>query len=438
MRRALRWISPVLFCSFALLAPAQDPQDNYRVPNPKDERANFLGDWGGARTNLERHGVTFRFSNTTDSLGILHGGLSNQATAFTRIRGTVDVDFQKLTGRKGLLFHATGLWQTGVNVGDKLGSYANPSGIGSVHLLRVDSYWLQQTVAHGIVTLRAGQMAGWDFYGNQEFGEAFVIEPLDYAFGNIFSNTYLTYNPAGVPAAQIRVDAFRNRGHSPLTGIYVKGAVFSGNQNPYVQDPTGLHFKIADSAVFASEAGYVFEGTESGSWQLPPDKKTYPGIYRFGGVLNPNGTFTDPLTALPSRGDYLWYFEASQALYRAEAGSQRGLDLTVGFDHSPNDVTEQNDMATFGARYHGIVPSRVMDELDFGFVSTRTSNSSSALNQQLFGFPLGWEKAYTLNYRAQIKPWLMLQPVIQYFETIAGNPHRPSGVVLGLRTYLRL
>ena len=27
-----------------------------------------------------------------------------------------------------------------------------------------------------------------------------------------------------------------------------------------------------------------------------------------------------------------------------------------------------------------------------------------------------------------------MQPTVQYFNTIAGNPHRPSGVVIGLRT----
>jgi carbohydrate-selective porin OprB len=78
-----------------------------------------------------------------------------------------------------------------------------------------------------------------------------------------------------------------------------------------------------------------------------------------------------------------------------------------------------------------------VDDLGFGFVSTRTGNAYSQLNQDLVGFPLGWEKAYTLDYRAQIKPWLMAQPTIQYFNTIAGDPHRSSGLVIGLRTYVR-
>lgn len=387
----------------ASLACAQDPQDNYKFPNPKEERAHLFGNWGGLRTRWEQRGITFRFSSTTDSLWILHGGISNQATAFTRIRGTVDIDFAKLTGTQGLAFHATGLWQTGVNVGDKLGSYANPSGIGSVHLFRMDSYWLQKSFSDDKFTLRAGQMAGWDFYGNQEYGEAYVIEPLDYAFGNIFDNTYLTYNPAGVPAIEMLAETFSTHAEQPVTGVYMKAGIFSGNQNPYVQDPTGMHFKIANSPVVPSEVGFVWKGSESSNWALPKAEKIYPGILRFGGIVNPNGSFTNPLTGLVSKGNYLWYLEAAQAVYRVRAGSQAGLDLTGGYDHSPADVTRQNSMFTFGARYHGLLPGRDMDETSFGFVSTRTSDTSSALNELLFGVPLGWEKAYTLNYRAQLK-----------------------------------
>jgi len=78
-----------------------------------------------------------------------------------------------------------------------------------------------------------------------------------------------------------------------------------------------------------------------------------------------------------------------------------------------------------------------MDELSFGFVSTRTSNASSQANELLLGYPLGWEKAYTLDYRAQIRPYLVVQPTVQYFNTIAGNPYRSNGVVIGLHTGLR-
>jgi porin len=412
-------------------------ETNYAEPNVAHDRNYFFGDMFGLRSSLAEKGITFNIENSTDTFGVVHGGLSNQPDAFTRIRGTIDIDLDRLTDtRHDLSFHATGLWQSGPNIGEKLGSYANPSGLDSVHVFRMDSFWVQKQYADGIVTLRAGQMAGWDFFGNQEYGSSYTIEPLNYALGNIFNNTYLTFNPAGVPAAYFRLDGFRAK-RRPIRGVYAKSAVFSGNRHPYQQDPTGLHFVIANSAVIASEAGYLWDAPVSPDQSLPTDRKLYPGIYRFGGIVNPNGIFADPLTRLITKGSYLYYFMASQAVYRAEDGSNRGLDLTFAYDNSPNTVNQQNSMITAGAVYHGIIPRRTVDDLAFGFVSTRTGDSYSQLNEELFGFPLGWEKAYTLDYRAQIKPWLVAQPTIQYFNTIAGNPHRPSGFVIGLRTDVR-
>ena len=412
-------------------------ETNYADANPANDRLYLLGDPFGIRSELAQKGITFNVESDTDTMGVAHGGLSDQPAAFTRIRGTLDIDFDRLTHKtRDLTFHATGLWQTGDNIGAKLGSYANPSGLASVHVFRMDSFWVQKQFADGIVTLRAGQMAGWDFFGNQELGGSFTIEPLNYALGNIFGATYLTYNPAGVPAAYIRLDGFR-KGEGPVHGVYAKAAAFSGNKNPYQQDPTGLHYVVANSPVVATEAGYLWDAPSDPDQAPPTDRKVYPGIYRFGGVVNYNGIFTDPLTGQITKGSYLYYFMASQAVYRPERGSNRGLDLTFAYDNSPNSASQQNSMVTVGAVYHGISPRRTMDQLTCGFVSTRTSNASSQLNELLFGYPLGWEKAYTLDYRAQLKPYLVVQPTIQYFNTIAGNSYRPSGVVIGLRTDVR-
>src|SRR5580700_1100666 len=412
-------------------------ETNYAEPNAANDRNYLFGDMFGFRSWLAQKGITYNIENTTDSFGVVHGGLSDQAAAFTRIRGTIDIDFDQLTGtHHELSFHATGLWQTGNNIGAQLGSYANPSGLASVHVFRMDSFWVQKQFADGIVTLRAGQMAGWDFFGNQDYGGSFTIEPLNYALGNIFGATSLTYNPAGVPAAYIRLDSFR-KSEGPVRGVYAKSAAFSGNRNPYQQDPTGLHYVVANSPVIASEAGYLWDAPSDPDQGPPTDRKIYPGMYRFGGVVNYNGIFTDPLTGQITKGSYLYYFMASQAVYRAEAGSNRGLDLTFAYDNSPNTVNLQNSMITVGGVYHGIIPRRTVDDLAFGFVSTRTGNAYSQLNELLLGYALGWEKAYTLDYKAQLKPWFAVQPTFQYYNTIEGNPHRSSGVVIGLRTDVR-
>ncbi|MGD0305279.1 MAG: carbohydrate porin, partial [Candidatus Acidiferrales bacterium] len=162
----------------------------------------------------------------------------------------------------------------------------------------------------------AGQMAGLDFYGNQVYGGSYLIEPIDYAYGNLFSTTYESFNPAGTPAAQARVVIWKT--------LYVRSAVLSGNRNPYVQDTNGFHFKIADSPVFAFETGYSRHSEYLNGQTGDFDKKLYPSLYKFGATYNA-GKFTDAFGNV-SRGNYLIYGSVNQAIYRERAGSSHGVD----------------------------------------------------------------------------------------------------------------
>ena len=125
---------------------AQYPEVNYRLPEASGQEY-LTGNWNGARTDLAERGIVLDFESTNDNMWVLHGGASNQGTGWERIRGTLDINFSRLTGWRGVKFHATALWQTGNNIGDKLGSLANPSSIDSVHVFRMDSYWVEDTLS---------------------------------------------------------------------------------------------------------------------------------------------------------------------------------------------------------------------------------------------------------------------------------------------------
>jgi hypothetical protein len=46
--------------------------------------------------------------------------------------------------------------------------------------------------------IRAGQLAGLDFFGNQKYSGTWLMEPLGYALGNLFSSICESFNPAGM------------------------------------------------------------------------------------------------------------------------------------------------------------------------------------------------------------------------------------------------
>jgi porin len=386
-------------------------------PPPPQPRVYAFGDWDGERTRLADKGVTFDFFYVADLLSNPTGGLTQRNAGWGRIRGTMDVDFGKFTSWQGLTFHVTGLWQFGTNLGANIGTIANPSGLVSAHTTRLDSFWLQQSLLNNRLFIKVGQFAGLDFYGVQEYGGSYLIEPLDYALGNLFPTTFESFNPAGTPAAEIRVIPWRT--------LYVKAAVLSGNRDPYNQDTTGFNFQIKDSPDFVDEIGYYVDQT--------PDKtrKRYPGHYKFGSAYNA-GKFPNA-QGVESSGNYLIYGGVNQAVYRTTAGSDQGLDILAAWDWSPPDYNRQNTQTTIGARYNGPIPSRPQDQVAFAFIYSRIADPYRAIGITP-GFPLlGSEKAYELNYAAWIRPYLLFQPTFQYYDDVGANSHIPNAVVLGFR-----
>jgi carbohydrate-selective porin OprB len=397
-------------------------------------RQYLLGDWGGARSALAEKGIVFDFFYIADLQANPSGGREQTQAGWPRVRGTIDINFDRMISWQGLSFHATGLWQSGVNLGGKIGTLANPSDLVSQHTTRLDSFWVQQLFLDNKLRVRVGQLAGLDFYGNQELGGTWLIEPLGYAYGNLFSSIFESFNPAGTPGAEVRF--------APTRNFYVKSAVMSGNRDPYNEDPTGFHFAIRDSPNFLFEAGYVVSPDNGMPAEAdvgyitksagPTGRKSYPGLYKFGAVYN-GGKFANP-EGIRTTSNYLIYGMASQALFRSRPGSNRGLDATFGFDYTPGDVSRQNVQITAGARINAAFERRPNDRIGLGFVYSKISDPFSNFGALLGGPLLGSEKAFELNYSIQVMPYWLVQPTFQYYANVGGNPALANAPVLGFRT----
>lgn len=384
----------------------------------------LFGDWDGLRSRLAEEGVFFDFSYITDQLSNVTGRERSYYAAWGRFRGTVDLDFGKFTSWHGLMFHATGVWQFGGNLGALLGAIANPSGIASVHTARMDSFWLQQALFGGKLFVMVGQFAGQDFYGVQRYGESFIGEPVSYAPGNLFSTVYESADPQSTPAGEIAV--------VPNPHVYVKSAVISANRNPFVQDLNGLHFAIRDNGAGVFETGFLPHRPDA---IADATRKTYPGLYRFGAVYNP-GPFTNPLTKVTSHGNYLIYAMANQVLYRAQPGSERGLDGFFTFDYSPTGVNQVNSETTLGLRYRGLFSNRPTDSFGISWIDSKISdNFNLAFLSQ--GLPiLGAERVFEMNYLLRITGWWYIQPGYQHYWSIGANPSLGNASILGFRTQI--
>ncbi len=413
------------------LAPAPGPQPAASsapapvVSSDPSEPTNlwhqrYLFNWGSERDRLADRGVTFDFFYIIDALDDVQHPAGERQTfgGWGRIRGTVDVDFSRFSRASGLTYHITALWQYGQNMGNIIGSFTNPSGLVSYHDLQLDSMWFQQSLLQGKLFLKAGQFAAQDFYGNQAYGNNFILEPLNYNFGNM-GNVRASWDPDSGPAGEVKV--------VPSRRFYAKSGLFS----PRNYSSTGFDYHKTDnhgldsSATWDSEVGLFTDPDAS------PARKSYSGIVKAGALYN-GGQFFDYRRNANVTGNYTVYVQAAQPVYRVAPRSDRGLDITAGINTGPARFSEFPTQATFGATFNGPLPARPQDAVSFGLVFSKIGgdyNSRTALQSQA---ALHSETAMELNYRAMVTPWLLVQPVFEHYLN-TGGVNGKSTSLAGLR-----
>jgi porin len=411
---------------FMLVAPVclqgQRPEETLSGPDSHETgqgpHGHLFGQWGGERTRLERRGVHFDFQYVSDSLSNIEGDKAERFKSWNRFRGTVDIDFGPLVEKPGLYFHATALWQGGGNLGTYLGLLTSPSGVSSMNTCRLDSWWLEKRWLDERLAARIGQFAGQDFYGAQHDAASFIFEPMGYALGNLFTD-YESYDPPSTPAAEMRV--------VPVRSLYVKSMVEAEDRNPFAHNPTGLVPQFRGVPVSISEIGFTpgKRATSVRAFDNVESRKGYSGLYQFGASYNPS-TFRTA-SGVSRSGNYLLYWTANQALWRVDPQRAKGLDGTIAYDWSPANVNRNNTMLTAGLRFNEPLPLPFHNTMSLGYVQNR-------LSQQFV--PKGappWKPEHAVEFNALLDPlpMLLLQPVIQYYESAgAGTGH---AVVFGFR-----
>src|SRR5580692_10600639 len=385
---------------------------------------HLLGDWDGERSRLLERGVSFDFQYISDSLSNIKSHQPARFASWNRFRGTVDIDLGSLIHQSGMYFHATALWQGGGNLGNYLGLVTSPSGLSSANTFRLDSWWIEKRWREERVVARAGQFAGQDFYGAQYDAASFIFEPLGYALGNL-SNTLESFDPPSTPAAEVRV--------APLRWLYVKSMVLAASYNPFSYNATGLVPSFRGTPMSVSEVGFS-PGKKASSVRASDNtesRRGYSGLYQFGAAYNP-ATFVNPVSGVTRSGNYLLYWMANQALWRVDRQQAKGLDATLAYDWSPSDGNRNNRLWTAGLRFNEPLPLHVHNTISFGYAR----NSLSPLFLPA-GAP-SWkaEHSFELNGLFQVTHFLLLQPVIQYYEDAGGR--MGEAVVFGFRTKIEL
>jgi len=345
----------------------------------------ITGTWGGQREALDEQGVTLEAVYTGE---FARNFKANPVTANgqkkTVYQSDTDLTLTLDTEKAGLWAGGTlfvyGLGNTGGNPTDYTGDLQGYSNIEAPNQWIVHEAWYEQVFGDGSFSILAGlHDMNSEFYVS-EFGSLF----LNSSFGigpDLSGNVAASLFPKAALGVRVKVQ--------PTENTYVQAAMYDG-------DSTTRNFKAAEGKLWVAETGFSSDsGTyKVGYWQHTANKT-------FGAQ-----TFSS---------DYGAYAVIDQELLQLQNDG-----VIAGFLQYGAAPKERNEIYTYigaGLHMHGLVPSRVEDDLGLAVARADFHASVNAAKVS--------ETAVELTYRLVVTPWFAVQPSLQWIHHPGGDAVAP-------------
>lgn len=359
------------------------------------------GDWGGARSGLYEKGVTVELAHKSDALGNVSGGVARGGVVLMNSDAAVSVDMDKLAGWSGgSAFVQYHVQHGNQSINNYVGSFAGVDNIETgTSTGQLYQAWLQQNSADDSLSLLAGLYAiDSEFYVTDTSG-LFLQPP--YGMSAEMAQTGRNGPPVfpmGALALRLKYSA---------SGFYVQGALTDGVPGN-LNDAHGTQIRLdkGDGALTVIELGYAPD-VEAGSYD-----KTSLGLWRYSARAN-DLVDVDILGNPVQRIDQGFYVLAERTLFSEAGNAGQGLSGFVRFGTVSKDVYQADWSGSLGLNYQGLFDGR---DADAAGIAVTTSHASSKYRgaQLVLGNTIdSSETVVELTYRAQLQPWMAVQPVIQ-------------------------
>lgn len=445
----------------ASVAPCGLPEAAHADEPGLWERPTLGGDVFGLRPLLAERGIGFTVHYIGETLGNVAGGVRRDLVYEGRFELSTDVDLDKLAGLAGGSFHAGAYLTNGHGLSaDNVPSIMPASNIEARSTERLFTLWYQQEAMHDRLSLRIGQLAADD---------EFLLSPTAGTFINgTFGWAALAASnlPSGGPAYPLAAPGARLR-VGPADDPSLQLAAFAGDPagrgtpgDPQKRDDSGTTFSTEGGALLIAEAHYPVNHGK--------DAKGLPGVYKLGGWYH-TGSFDDLRfdnvgTSLESpasngtprshRGNFGIYAVADHMLWRRAGTDDQGLSAFLRVGGAPSDRNLVSFYSDGGVAFKGPFAGRPNDTIALGAGMAFVSGGAAARDRDrnafngLDGPVRDSETVIELTYSAEITPWWLLQPDLQYVRRPAGGTIDPTdangrravgdAIVVGLRTSLKL
>jgi porin len=407
---------------------------------------HLLGDWGGARTWLESHGIYVGLNYYPEVAAIVAGGQRQGIDYTSQIGLSVDLDGQKLFGLQGFALHSVIVQRNGRSASadfldDDLDAVQQIFGGGGSVAAHLVYLYGEQQLDNGRVDLAGGRLP---------VGTFFASSPLYCDFVNVIfcgnPHPLPVYPgepdwPAATWGAQARVFV--------LPTVYAMAGVFQVNPNFGGRSGWSFSDCCTTGVSIPLEVGWTPSfGPNNllGHYKVgfDNDSSSYPNLF-----VSTNGLpiAISNLPGQPEHGRRMYYVFADQMLMRTGPGDTDGLIAFAGFVHADPDVSPLDNQVFGGLVSTASFIGRPQDTLGIATSWFQVSGSLTAtqqiqavLGEPLTGGGLGTpagvqshEQEIEAMYIAKVYRGFFVEPDIQYIINPGGTPHTRNGLALGLQ-----
>lgn len=394
------------------------------------------GDWGGVRQELYDAGVDIGLLHKSDVLSNVSGGLRRGTAWLGHTAASVSLDMEKLLGWDA----ATAYFNYHSNLGSKFNSHYVGSfmGVDNIEVATNTGQFYHAWIQKGFFKDSLSVLAGL-YPIDSEF---YVTDASDvflhptYGMANDLAQT----GRNGPPVFPMGALGVRVKYTSPGKNVYVQGALTDGVPgDPDNGHGTRIKLRHGDGTLFIAELGYTPQeetvSSQPADTVAKPEEsesfnKTAIGFWRYTkrfddlSMLDANG---NPVR----RRSHGAYVLAERMLYAEQGSSSQGLAGFVRFGTAPEHIHQADWTASVGLRYRGLFSGRDKDVAGVAVTVNHASGNYCSLTNAASN-----ETDVEVTYRAQITPWLALQPTLQYIVRPGMDSTLKNAAVIGLGTVL--
>lgn len=407
------------------------------------ERPQLLGDMGGLRTFLGKNGVTFNLTDSENLLGNYTGGTKKGRTMQGVTTGTVQINTAEAFGWQGGTINASAMQIHGQQLSPNyLSNYQSANGNEAEDTTRLWELWYDQAFDYGQADFKVGQ---------QSIDNEFMVSKYSGLFVNTMAGWPLVPSSdlyGGGPAYPLsslggRIQFKPEANQTILAGVFNDnpgGGSFS--QDAQALDKHGTKFNFNTGALFIAEYQYAINQPALGDMVTTPGKtQGLPGTYKVGFWYD-TGFFPDQFytntngTSVMHHGNYSFYAVADQTIWQSSSNTARNVNVFGRVMGAPDQQNAIDFFFNGGVTMMAPLPGRNNDQVGIDFGIGKVSSRLQMAQRNQGNKAQTTEELVEITYQAQVLPWLVVQPTVQYTMNPDGGVQEPNNPVHNVRNEL--